>query len=216
MEIEYLGGNCFRIKTKNTTVIIDDNLVKMGGQSPQSDKTVAFYTSQDVKGDAKITSRLLIDTPGEFEVGDLTVTGVQTRAHMDDDGKQTATVFQFMLSGQTVTVLGHVHPDLAPDVSELAGGTEVLIVPIGGNGYTLDPTGAASIVKAIEPGIVIPAQYDIDGLNYEVPAQSLESFTKLLSTEELTPVDSLKLVKTATDDLSSGQTKVVVLARLLK
>lgn len=216
MEIEFLGGNCFRIKTKNVTVIVDDNLAKIGGQSPQSDKTVAFYTSQDVKGEVKTTSRLVIDTPGEFEVGDLTVTGVQTRGHMDEDGKQSATVYQFMLSGQTVTVLGHVHPDLAPEVSELAGGTEVLIVPVGGNGYTLDPTGAASIVKSVEPGVVIPSQYDIQGLSYEMPAQPLEAFTKMLTTEELTPVDSYKLVRSATEDLGSSQTKVVVLSRLSK
>lgn len=216
MEIEFLGGNCFRIKTKNVTVIVDDNLAKIGGQSPQSDKTVAFYTSQDVKGEVKTTSRLVIDTPGEFEVGDLTVTGVQTRGHMDEDGKQSATVYQFMLSGQTVTVLGHVHPDLAPEVSELAGGTEVLIVPVGGNGYTLDPTGAASIVKSVEPGVVIPSQYDIQGLSYEMPAQPLEAFTKMLTTEELTPVDSYKLVRSATEDLGSSQIKVVVLSRLSK
>jgi len=216
VEIEFLGGNCFRIKTKNVTVIVDDNLAKIGGQSPQSDKTVAFYTSQDVKGEVKTTSRLVIDTPGEFEVGDLTVTGVQTRGHMDEDGKQSATVYQFMLSGQTVTVLGHVHPDLAPEVSELAGGTEVLIVPVGGNGYTLDPTGAASIVKSVEPGVVIPSQYDIQGLSYEMPAQPLEAFTKMLTTEELTPVDSYKLVRSATEDLGSSQTKVVVLSRLSK
>jgi len=216
VEIEFLGGNCFRIKTKNVTVIVDDNLSKIGGQSPQSDKTVAFYTSPDVRGDVKTASRLVIDTPGEFEVGDLTVTGVQTRAHMDEDDKRTATVYQFMLAGQTVTVLGHVHPDLAPEVTELAGGTEVLIVPVGGNGYTLDPTGAATIVKAVEPGVVIPSQYDINGLSYEMPAQPLEAFTKLLTTEELTPVDSLKLAKTGTEDLTSGQTKVVVLSRLSK
>lgn len=216
MEIEFLGGNCFRIKTKNITVIVDDNLAKIGGQSPQSDKTVALYTSADVKGDIKTASRLVIDSPGEFEIGDLTVTGIQTRGHMDEDGKQSATVFQFMLGGQTVTVLGHVHPDLAPEVSELAGGTEVLIVPVGGNGYTLDPTGAASIVKSVEPGVVIPSQYDIEGLNYEMPAQPLESFTKLLTTEELIPIDSFKLAKTGTEDSSSSQTKVVILSRLSK
>lgn len=215
MEIEFLGGNCFRIKTKNTTVIIDDNLSKIGGASPQSEKTVALYTSLDVKGDVKTTSRLVIDTPGEFEVGDLTVTGVQTRSHMDEAGKLSATVYQFMFGGQTVTLLGHIHPDITPEVSELAAGTDVLVVPVGGNGYTLDPTGAATIVKSLEPGVVIPSQYDIEGLNYEIPAQPLDTFTKMLSTEEPTAVDSYKITKGGVEDLST-QTKVVVLNRLSK
>lgn len=213
MEIEFLGANCFRIKSKGTTVIVDDNLEKVGGKSPQTDKTVAFYTSPDVKGSDKVNSRLVIDSPGEFEVGDLTVTGVQVRAHMDEEGSESATIYQFMFGGQTVTVLGHVHPDVSAEALELIGGTDVLIVPVGGNGYTLDPTGAAGVVKKVEPDVVIPAQYQIKGLNYEVPAQPLEEFTKIVPASEDGPQDSYKVGKS---DVESTQTKVVVLKALDK
>jgi len=213
MEIEFLGANCFRIKTKATTIVVDDNLSKIGGKSIQSEKTTGFYTSADVENGVKSASRLLIDSPGEFEVGDVTVTGVQARAHMDEEGKESATVFQFMYNGQTVTVLGHVHPDVSAAVLELVGGTDALIVPVGGNGFTLDPAGAASLIKKTEPGAVIPSQYEIKGLNYEVPAQPLEEFSKLMSSTDNEPQDSYKLAKT--DDLSS-QTRVVVLKKLDK
>ena len=213
MEIEFLGANCFRIKSKSTTVIVDDNLEKIGGKSPQGEKTVAFYTSADVRGDAKTASRLVIDSPGEFEVGDLTVTGAQARAHMDEDGKESATVYQFMLANQTVTVLGHVHPDVSAEVLELIGGTDVLIVPVGGNGYTLDPTGAADVVKKVEPGVVIPSHYEIKGLNYEVPAQPLEEFAKIVPASDDGPQDSYKVSKSEGE---STQTKVIILNKLEK
>ncbi len=212
MEIEFLGANCFRIKTKSTTIIVDDNLASIGGKSPQNETTVALYTCKDVQGDTKSLSRLVIDTPGEFEVGDITVTGAQARSHMDEDSKESATVFQFMLGGQTVTVLGHIHPEISASVAELIGGTDVLVIPVGGNGYTLDPIGAAGVIKKVEPGVVIPSQYEIPGLNYEMPAQPVEEFLKIMPASEAEPQTSFKLAKSELD--AATQTKVVVLDRV--
>ncbi|MCA9323474.1 MBL fold metallo-hydrolase [Candidatus Saccharibacteria bacterium] len=210
MELEFFGGNCFRIKTKNTTIVVDDNLSKLGKKSINSDKTVAFYTSKTVLDEKSAAqSRLSFATPGEFEVGDVTVNGVQARGHMDEEGNQTSNVFQFMHGGQTISVLGHVHPDISDEVVELISGTDVLVVPVGGNGFTLDPVGAASIIKKTEPNVVVPAHYDISGVSYEVPAQPLEEFLKVASLTADEPQESLKLSK-ASEDVGT-QTKVVVL-----
>jgi L-ascorbate metabolism protein UlaG (beta-lactamase superfamily) len=183
MELEFFGGNCFRIKTKQTTIVIDDNLEAMGKKSILSDKVAAFYSSDVVVQPAKNPAYLMIDSPGEFEVGDVTVKGVQARAHVDEGDKKSATVFQFMHSGQTISVLGHVHPDLEADVLELISGTDVLVVPVGGNGFTLDPIGASSIIKKTEPAVIVPSQYELAsaGLTYEVPAQPLSEFAKVAS-----------------------------------
>lgn len=208
MELEYYGANCFRLKTKNTTIVIDDNLTGLGKKSIQTDKTVAFFTSPVVRGgSASNASRLVIDSAGEFEVGDVTVAGVQARAHMDAEDALTATVFQFMYANQTVTVLGHIHPDLSDQVIELISGTDVLVTPVGGNGFTLDPVGATSIIKKVEPQIVVPSQYEINGFDYEVPAQPLEEFGKVSALSLDDVQDSLKVAKTD----EAAQTRVVVL-----
>ncbi|MBP6962038.1 MBL fold metallo-hydrolase, partial [Candidatus Saccharibacteria bacterium] len=200
MELEFFGGNCFRIKSKQTTIIIDDNLSKIGKKSVTTDKTVAFYTSGLLRDENVCEqARLVIDGAGEFEVGDITVKGIQARGHMDEEDKYTATIFQFMYDGQTITVLGHVHPDLGDDAIELVSGTDVLVMPVGGNGYTLDPIGASSIIKKVEPDVVVPSQYDIKGLNYEVPAQGLEEFGKVSSLNLEDIRDSLKLVRASED-----------------
>lgn len=210
MELEFFGGNCFRIKSKQTTITIDDNLSKLGRKSITTDKSVAFFSSAILR-DEKVCeeARLVIDGAGEFEVGDITVKGIQARAHMDESDKQTATIFQFMFGGQTITVLGHVHPDLDDTAIELISGTDVLVLPVGGNGFTLDPVGASSVIKKVEPDVVVPSQYDIKGLNYEVPAQGLEEFGKVSSLNLEDVQDSLKLVRASED--SSVQTRVVVL-----
>jgi len=152
----------------------------------------------------------MIDGPGEYEVGDLTITGVQARSHTDTEDQMSATIFQFMADGQSVSVLGHVHPDISIDVTEFIAGTDVLIIPVGGNGYTLDPTGAAKIIKKAEPGVIIPSQYEVKGLSYEVPAQALTEFGKLPNISLEDPQDSYKLGGSSVDD-GATQSKVVVL-----
>lgn len=209
MDIEFFGANCIRLKTKETTIVIDDNLSMIGGKTITNDKSVLFYTNQTLKDQAATDkARLVIDSAGEFEIGDVTVSGEQTRGHLDEEGDENATVLQFMIDNQTVTILGHVHPDLSEAVVEMIGGTDVLVVPVGGNGYTLDPVAAASIVKKAEPDTVIPTQYEVKQLSYEVPAQTLDEFIKVSSLTANEPVESIKLGKV---DTESSQTKLVVL-----
>ena len=53
---------------------------------------------------------------------------------------------------------------------------DILIIPVGGNGYTLDSTGAAGLVRMIDPKIVIPVHYADKSLKYEVPQDDLALF----------------------------------------
>ena len=48
-------------------------------------------------------------------------------------------------------LLGNIYEKLDEDQLEALGVIDVLIIPVGGNGYTLDPTGAAKLVRQIEP-----------------------------------------------------------------
>ena len=210
MDIEFYGANCVKLKTKETTIVVDDNLEAIGGKTQTTSDSVAVYTSQATKNKTSSSkARLVLDTAGEYEVGDVTVIGTQTRGHMDEEGEETAVVFQFTHGNQTVSVLGHIHPKASDAVQELIGGTDVLMVPVGGNGYTLDATGAASIIKKSEPDVIIPTHYAVDKLSLEVPAAPLDEFMKVVSMTASEPVDSLKLGKSL--DGESTQTKLVVL-----
>ncbi len=196
MEIEFFGANCFRIKTKNASIVIDDNLVDLGSKTITKDTDVAIFTNKNLEN--KVSSniaRLTLDSAGEYEIGDISVRAIQTRSHMDEEGEATAAVFQCMFEGTTVTILGHIHPDIADDVVELTGGTDVMLVPVGGNGYTLDVVGAVKAVKTIEPEVVIPSQYDAPGLKFEIPAAPLEDFKKAVALPESEPKDIYKVNK---------------------
>jgi L-ascorbate metabolism protein UlaG (beta-lactamase superfamily) len=210
MEIEFFGANCFRIKTKNASIVIDDNLEALGGKTITKESDVAIFTNKILENEkTKVKARLTLDSAGEYEIGDLSVRAIQTRAHMDQTDEAESAVFQCMYDGTTVTILGHIHPDMADEIVEFAGGTDVLIVPVGGNGFTLDAVGATSAIKKIEPEVVIPSQYEVKGLNYEVPAAPLDDFKKTSALPVSEPKDSYKVSKP--DAELAGKTHLVVL-----
>lgn len=179
MELTYKGANCIVLTTKKAQVVIDDNLAQLGQKSVSAKANVALFTSPMLKTENK-SEAFVIDGPGEYEISEVSVIGVPTRAHMDEDGAHTATIYRLTAASTNVAVLGHIYPDLSEEQLEKIGMVDVLIIPVGGNGYTLDATGAAKIIKKIEPKIVIPTHYSQSGINYEVPQNDLEAFTKEL------------------------------------
>lgn len=213
MEIEFFGANCVRVRTKNASIVFDDNLSTLGAKTITKDQDALFYTNKNlVDESATAKARLLIDSPGEFEIGDVTVKSVHARAHIDEETAHTAAVFQCLHNNKTITILGHVHPDINDYVIELAGGTDVLVIPVGGNGYTLDSVGASNVIKKIEPEVIIPTQYDEKGLKFEVPAAPLDDFLNasgIKKSKETT--DSYKIEKP--DSELSGQTHIVVVKK---
>ena len=193
MEIQYFGGNCVRLSTRKATVVVDDNLANLGQKSVTKAGDIALVTNSILKVADKDV-KIMIDMPGEYEVSHVSVQGIAARAHMDEDDKaKTATIFKIMAEDVKVAVLGHVYPELNDDQLEALGSVDVLLVPVGGNGYTLDSVGALKLIKKIEPKIVIPTHYADKALKYEVPQQELSEALKGLSMELKETVPKLKL-----------------------
>lgn len=191
MELTYHGANCLKISTKKVTIVVDDNLADLGAKSVTKEGDVALFTHGECKSDAK--TKLCIDQPGEYEVADVSVQGVAAQAHMDDTNKQAATIYKLTHDYVTVVVLGHVAPKITDEELENLGHVDVLIVPVGGHGYTLDGVGALEVIKKIEPRIIIPTHYGDKSLKYEVPQDELEEAIKGLAMEPKEAVDKIKL-----------------------
>lgn len=206
MEIEYYGANCIKIETKKTSIVIDDNLVKLGSKSVATSKDIFLAT-----GDAELPAeaRFTLDQPGEYEIADVSIQGIPARSHIDEEGKTSTTIYRIIMDGIRIVVTGHIHPDLSDVQLEAIGTVDFLFLPIGGNGYTLDDIGAQKVIKEIEPHIVIPTHYDDPKLNYEVPQAPLEEAIKNLGMEVTETLDSIKMKNF---DLTEG-TRLVVLNR---
>lgn len=207
MEFQYYGANCLRLTTKKATIVVDDNLKTLGLKSVTKDSDIAISTFDTTESAS--AARLTLDQPGEYEVSDISVQGVAARSHMDEADKQSATIFKLLADDIRVVVTGHIWPELKDEQLEAIGQVDVLIIPVGGSGYTLDGVDALKLIKKIEPSIVIPTHYADKAIKYEVPQQTLEEALKDLAMEPKETVAKLKLKPT---DITEN-TELIVLER---
>lgn len=206
MEFQYYGANCIKITTKNAVFVVDDNLKELGLKSITKPENVALMT---VLPEEQPEARLVITDPGEYEVSEVSIFGIAARAHMDEADKKTATIYKLQYDDTKVCILGHVYPDLTEEQLEAIGMIDILITPVGGSGYTLDGVGALTLIKKIEPKLVIPTHYDDKAIKYEVPQASLEDAIKNMAME---PKEAIAKFKPRPADYSET-TQLVILER---
>lgn len=190
MDLQFYGANCFSVAYKGARVIIDDNLADLGAKSVTKAEDVGLYTS--AHGGTATPARLLFDGPGEYEVSDISVIGIPARAHVDESGLN-ATMFKLIAGDQSILFTGHIYPELSDTQLEAIGLVDILVVPVGGNGYTVDPAGALKLIKAIEPKLVVPSHYADKSLKYPVPQQDLAHALNEMTMEPKETVTKLRL-----------------------
>jgi L-ascorbate metabolism protein UlaG (beta-lactamase superfamily) len=207
MEIQFYGANCIKITSKKISIVVDDNLAKLGLKPVATSKDILLATSYQIELPPE--SRFNIEQPGEYEVAEVSIEGIPARSHLDEEGKTSAIMYKIMLDDVRIGITGHVHPDLSDAQLEALGTVDILFIPVGGNGFTLDGIGAHKVLKDVEPKVVIPTHYADSKLNYEVPQAPLEESLKALAME---PAETLDVLKLKNFDLGEG-TKLVILNR---
>jgi L-ascorbate metabolism protein UlaG (beta-lactamase superfamily) len=181
MDIQFYGANCFTLSTKQARVVIDDNLADLGSKTATKAGDIALFTM--AHGEPVQGTKIVIDQPGEYEVSGVSIYGIAARAHIDEEGKRTATLYKLVVDDLRVLVTGHIYPDLTEKQLETIGMVDIMFVPVGGNGYTLDGVGALKLIKKVEPKLIIPTHFDTKGLQFPVPQQPLSEALKALAME---------------------------------
>lgn len=199
MDVQFYGANCLSVTHKGARLIIDDNLADLGAKSVTRPDDVALFTGPH---GASGNARLSFDGPGEYEVSDISVIGIAARAHIDEPDTLHATMFKLVAGDASLLITGHIYPELSDEQLETIGLVDLLIVPVGGNGYTVDPVGALKLIKAIEPKLVVPVHYADKALNYPVPQQDLANALKELAMEPKETISKLKLKHADLADLT--------------
>jgi len=175
-EIEYKGGNGVVVSSKKTSLVIDPRLSVVGLKDIKTKDEIELITEERFGVD-NTEARIIIDQPGEYEVGDFTIRGVAASRHIDNnDREKLSTIYRLESGDISTAVLGNIAAGLSDDQLESIGVVDILVIPVGGNGYTLDAAGAVAAISQIEPKAIIPVHYADPSLKYEVPQDSLDEF----------------------------------------
>lgn len=180
-EIEYKGGNSVVISTKKGNIVTDPKLSVVGLKDLAIKDDVELATESRFALNSE-NARLCIEGPGEYGVADFDIKGISAQRHLDSATEPLlSTIYRIELGEVRIAVVGNIYEKLSDEQLEDIGLIDILVIPVGGNGYTLDATGAASVVGKIDPKVVIPVHYADPALKYEVAQDSLETFTKELA-----------------------------------
>lgn len=210
MEIVWYGHSCFRLSERGMASVVTDPF----------DHQVIGYESLKLKADIVTVSHSApghynvnavkgrthtLNGPGEFEIGGVFITGVQTNGYgkgLSDEPRNTLFVFDY--NGVTVAHLGDLRRVPSQTEIEALGSVHVALVPVGGGGG-LNSAKAAEVVSLLEPGIVIP-------MHFQTPdcLVKLAPLSKFLKEMGLVSSDSLDSLKISSSSIPE-ETRVVVL-----
>ncbi len=196
MEITWLGHSCFKLKSKNGTVItdpFDDSIGYQKGKLSANIVTVSHdhpghnFTS-GIEGNPK-----LITGPGEYEIGGIFIYGVST-FHDNTKGEERGknTIYLIEIDDVKVCHLGDLgHIPTATQLDEISD-IDVLLIPIGGNS-TINAATAIELVNIMTPNIVIPMHYKTEAIARDL--DSPDKFLTEMGAKEVVPVPRLNITR---------------------
>lgn len=209
MEITWYGHSCFRLTERGlATVVTDPYDARVVGYETLRLKADIVTVSNDnpahnflsaVKGDVHP-----ITGPGEYEIGGVFITGIQTNGHgKKDEPRNTLYVLDY--NGLTVAHLGLLNRVPTQTEIEALGPVKIALVPIGG-GEGLNSAKAAEVISLLEPNIVIPMMYAIPGASLK-----LDTLSKFLKEMGLAEPESMPSLKATGASSLPQETRVIVL-----
>lgn len=209
MEISWLGQSCFKLKGKNAIVLIDPYDPDFTGLKINKDlSSDVVLVSHDHKDHNFTSNPMVFDKPGEYEVKGVVITGVNS-FHDNSEGSERGVnnIFHLLFDGLDIVHLGDLgQSKLTEEQIAQIGQTDILMVPVG-SVYTIDADVASDIVSQLEPKIIIPMHYKIEGLKFEL--DGVDKFLKEMGAENIVPQPKLSI----SQDKLPEEPQVILLAK---
>ena len=207
MIITYHGKQFFKIQQGDTVVAINpiSKDSKFSGKVARFGSALVLSTTNhpDYNGIETVTygeqEPVAITGPGDYEVKDIFIKGTLTKTAINKK-EYINTVYSMMMEGISIAVLGALNKPLEATEREGIESPDILFVPVGDGTSLLDAKAAYKLAVSLEPGIIIPTDYD---------ATTLKAFLKEAGAEKTEVLDKLVIKK---KDLQDKQGEVVLLS----
>jgi len=211
MEINWYGHSCFRISERSkASVVMDPYDHKIIGYESLKLKSDIVTVSKEDAGHNYIKgvkgSPYLITGPGEFEIGGVFITGIQTNGKRNKkEGELRNNLFLIDYDGVTIAHLGEMNKVPSQSEIEALGHVNIALVPVGGVS-SLNAAKAAEVISLLEPNIVIPMHYATPDL-----IGKLDPLNKFLKEMGLVEVETTPSFKVNNISNLPEETRVIVL-----
>lgn len=199
MEITWYGLSCFRLTERGLATVVTDpydhNVVGFSPLKIRGDIVTISHAAPGHSFEAAVKPKQrVIDGPGEYEIGNVFITAVQTNGKKRSTEELRNTLYVFDYNGVTVAHLGDLNQVPSQAQVEALGNVNIALVPVGG-GRGLNAAKAAEVVSLIEPGIVIPMHYSMPQGKLEL--DPLDKFIKEMGLGQVEPQSSIKITRSS-------------------
>ncbi len=144
MYITWFGQSCFKIQSRDVTLVTDPLLKQDGLKNPRLSNVNIITLSRNFNDlDKQKTEALVIKGPGEYEIKQIFIQGIPI---VQNQGKETIIVYWMEIEKITIGHLGPLNISLSDEQLEKLEGLDILMVPVGGN-KVFDTKKASEIIS---------------------------------------------------------------------
>mgnify|MGYP003811477895 FL=1 len=208
MIINWLGHSFFKIETQGKIIAIDPFHEEIVGVKPSRFKADIVLSTHDHLGhnniDLIMGTPFILNTPGEIEINDIFVKGIDTY-HDNDEGAKHGKNTIFVIDSENIQLayLGDFgEKKIKDDLLEKLGNVDILLMPIVAKYRTQPIEEAINIIKQIQPKIIIPMHYS--------KKEDLEKFIKEIGTSP-ERLEKLNIKRNNISDDEDAQMQLIVL-----
>lgn len=207
--ITYFGHSAFRIRGKEKTVVTDPYDKRVFGlvmAKVAADIVTVSHHHHDHDAIERVSGEpFVIDQPGEYEIKGTFILGIASFHDTEEGAKRGKnTIYLIEMEGVKICHLGDLGHKLTDRQQDQINGVDVLLVPVGGV-YTLEVKKMVDLINQIEPKIVVPMHYKLQGSLIKLG--TLEKFLEEIGEKNPQKLEVLKIHK----DKLPEERKVVVL-----
>ena len=201
MKIKSLGWSSFCLSNDNMSILTDPVALKESGIGlPKCKADVVLFSQRDLYGKEDILREyelekkiepdhrdniFEISSPGEYEIGGMMIRrGIDLPFYTIDEGNLR------------VVYVGVIDNSLDVSKTKDLGDVDVLILPIGNGDLFIDYEKIEKILNYIDPTVLLPCAYKMDGLKVGKNIKSRDDFIKYFGFTNVKEQSSLNVTST--------------------
>lgn len=206
MIITYLGKQFFKIGQGELVLAFNpiSKDSKSGEKASRFGSAIALSTTNhpDYNGFDMVshgdTVPFKVSGPGDYEIRDIFIKGIGTDT-MIGGKKYINTIYSLTIENISICFLGAIgSAKLGAEVLGQIEAPDILFVPVSNE--SIDPAQAYKLAVSLEPGIIIPMDYD---------DKTLKAFLKEGGQEKVSPIEKLTI---KAKEIAGREAEIIVLS----